>query len=121
MPGALKEKLMSPPSPAPPSARPSKPKSPASHRRHQRQPRPARQTRRIQGDLPSGGGVAAGSLGLPDLGINNPTTCSPMCGASPTCDLPLMVDIDTGFGPSAFNIARNSEIADQIRRGRLPH
>ena len=29
-----------------------------------------------------------------------------MCAASPICATPLMVDIDTGFGPSAFNIAR---------------
>jgi methylisocitrate lyase len=49
----------------------------------------------------SGGGVAAGSLGLPDLGINNLDDV-----LTDVCDLPLMVDIDTGFGPSAFNIAR---------------
>lgn len=55
----------------------------------------------------SGGGVAAGSLGLPDLGINTLddvlTDVRRITDVSP---LPLLVDIDTGFGPSAFNIAR---------------
>jgi methylisocitrate lyase len=55
----------------------------------------------------SGGGVAAGSLGLPDLGI---TTLEDVLvdvrRITNVCDLPLLVDIDTGFGTSAFNIAR---------------
>ncbi|PVH25335.1 methylisocitrate lyase [Sphingobacterium corticibacter] len=55
----------------------------------------------------SGGGVAAGSLGIPDLGI---TTLQDVLidieRITAVCDLPLLVDIDTGFGASAFNIAR---------------
>jgi methylisocitrate lyase len=55
----------------------------------------------------SGGGVAAGSLGMPDLGINTLDDVLIDCRRiTDVCDLPLMVDIDTGFGPSAFNIAR---------------
>ncbi len=55
----------------------------------------------------SGGGVAAGSLGLPDLGINNlDDVLTDVRRITDVCDTPLLVDIDTGFGPSAFNIAR---------------
>ncbi|VCU71244.1 Methylisocitrate lyase [Pigmentiphaga humi] len=55
----------------------------------------------------SGGGVAAGSLGMPDLGINTmDDVLIDVRRITDVCDLPLMVDIDTGFGPSAFNIAR---------------
>ena len=55
----------------------------------------------------SGGGVAAGSLGLPDLGINTlEDVLIDVRRITDVCDLPLMVDIDTGFGPSAFNIER---------------
>jgi methylisocitrate lyase len=55
----------------------------------------------------SGGGVAAGSLGLPDLGINTlDDVLTDIRRITDVCDVPLMVDIDTGFGPSAFNIAR---------------
>ncbi len=55
----------------------------------------------------SGGGVAAGSLGLPDLGINNlDDVLTDIRRITDVCDLPLLVDIDTGFGPSAFNISR---------------
>ncbi|ESQ75025.1 methylisocitrate lyase [Asticcacaulis sp. AC402] len=55
----------------------------------------------------SGGGVAAGSLGMPDLGINNlDDVLIDVRRITDVCDLPLMVDIDTGFGPSAFNIER---------------
>lgn len=55
----------------------------------------------------SGGGVAAGSLGLPDLGINTlDDVLTDVRRMTDVCDLPLLVDIDTGFGPSAFNIAR---------------
>ncbi|HEY0685278.1 MAG TPA: methylisocitrate lyase [Steroidobacter sp.] len=55
----------------------------------------------------SGGGVAAGSLGMPDLGINNlDDVLTDIRRITDVCDVPLIVDIDTGFGPSAFNIAR---------------
>ena len=55
----------------------------------------------------SGGGVAAGSLGLPDLGINTlDDVLVDTRRITDVCDLPLLVDIDTGFGPSAFNIER---------------
>lgn len=55
----------------------------------------------------SGGGVAAGSLGLPDLGINTlDDVLTDVRRITDVCPLPLLVDIDTGFGPSAFNIAR---------------
>lgn len=54
----------------------------------------------------SGGGVAAASLGVPDLGI---TTLEDVLidtrRITDACSLPLLVDVDTGFG-SAFNIAR---------------
>ena len=55
----------------------------------------------------SGGGVAAGSLGLPDLGINTlEDVLVDTRRITDVSELPLLVDIDTGFGPSAFNIAR---------------
>lgn len=55
----------------------------------------------------SGGGVAAGSLGLPDLGINTlDDVLTDVRRITDVCGLPLLVDADTGFGPSAFNIAR---------------
>jgi len=55
----------------------------------------------------SGGGVAAGSLGMPDLGINTlDDVLTDVRRITDVCDTPLLVDIDTGFGPSAFNIAR---------------
>lgn len=55
----------------------------------------------------SGGGVAAGSLGMPDLGINTlDDVLTDVRRITDVCDLPLLVDIDTGFGASAFNIAR---------------
>ncbi|HVJ59114.1 MAG TPA: methylisocitrate lyase [Burkholderiaceae bacterium] len=55
----------------------------------------------------SGGGVAAGSLGMPDLGINTlDDVLVDVRRITDVCDLPLLVDVDTGFGPSAFNIAR---------------
>src|SRR3546814_13549102 len=51
--------------------------------------------------------VAAGSLGLPDLGINTlDDVLTDVRRITYVCDLPLLVDIDTGFGPSAFNIGR---------------
>lgn len=81
----------------------------------------------------SGGGVAAGSLGLPDLGI---TTLEDVLvdvrRIVNVCSLPLLVDIDTGFGPSAFNIARTitslisagaagAHIEDQVGAKRCGH
>jgi len=81
----------------------------------------------------SGGGVAAGSLGLPDLGI---TTLDDVLvdvrRIVNVCNLPLLVDIDTGFGPSAFNIARTitsliaagaagAHIEDQVGAKRCGH
>jgi methylisocitrate lyase len=55
----------------------------------------------------SGGGVAAGSLGLPDLGISNlEDVLVDARRITDVCALPLLVDVDTGFGASAFNIAR---------------
>lgn len=81
----------------------------------------------------SGGGVAAGSLGLPDLGI---TTLEDVLvdvrRIVNVCPLPLLVDIDTGFGPSAFNIARTitslisagaagAHIEDQVGAKRCGH
>src|SRR5256714_3591349 len=81
----------------------------------------------------SGGGVAAGSLGLPDLGINTlDDVLTDVRRITDVCDLPLMVDIDTGFGPSAFNIARTVQslikfgaaachIEDQVGAKRCGH
>jgi len=64
----------------------------------------------------SGGGVAAGSLGVPDLGI---TTLEDVLvdvrRITNVCDTPLLVDADTGFGPSAFNIGRT--VKDLIKAG----
>lgn len=64
----------------------------------------------------SGGGVAAGSLGLPDLAI---TTLEDVLidvrRITNICDTPLLVDADTGFGTSAFNIART--VKDLIKAG----
>ncbi|SMG44179.1 methylisocitrate lyase [Sphingobacterium psychroaquaticum] len=55
----------------------------------------------------SGGGVAAGSLGVPDLGITGlQDVLIDVERITNICPLPLLVDIDTGFGPSAFNVAR---------------
>ena len=55
----------------------------------------------------SGGGVSAGSLGMPDLGIITlEDVLIDVRRITDVCDIPLVVDIDTGFGPSMFNIAR---------------
>lgn len=55
----------------------------------------------------SGGGVAAGSLGIPDLGITTlDDVLTDIYRITGVTDTPLMVDIDTGFGPSAFNVQR---------------
>ena len=54
----------------------------------------------------SGGGVAANSLGMPDLGISTmEDVITDAQRITEVCGLPLMVDIDTGWG-GAFNIAR---------------
>ena len=58
----------------------------------------------------SGGGVAAGSLGMPDLAISNlDDVLIDVRRITDVCDLPLLVDADTGFGPSALNIARTTK------------
>ena len=81
----------------------------------------------------SGGGVAAGSLGLPDLGISTlEDVLVDVRRIVNVCKLPLLVDIDTGFGPSAFNIARTitsliaagaaaAHIEDQVGAKRCGH
>jgi methylisocitrate lyase len=54
----------------------------------------------------SGGGVAANSLGVPDLGISTmEDVLTDVRRITNACALPLLVDIDTGWG-GAFNIAR---------------
>jgi methylisocitrate lyase len=64
----------------------------------------------------SGGGVAAGSLGLPDLGISNlDDVLTDVRRITDACALPLLVDVDTGFGASAFNIART--VKSMVRAG----
>lgn len=57
----------------------------------------------------SGGGVAAGSLGVPDLGIVGlEDVLTDVRRITDVCPLPLTVDVDTGFGASAFNVARTT-------------
>ncbi|MGH8481814.1 MAG: isocitrate lyase/phosphoenolpyruvate mutase family protein, partial [Nevskiaceae bacterium] len=80
----------------------------------------------------SGGGVAAGSLGVPDLGISTlDDVLTDVRRITEACELPLLVDIDTGFG-SAFNIARTVKsliksgagachIEDQVQAKRCGH
>jgi methylisocitrate lyase len=64
----------------------------------------------------SGGGVAAGSMGLPDLGITTlEDVLTDVRRITNICDTPLLVDADTGFGSSAFNIARTTK--DLIKAG----
>jgi len=63
----------------------------------------------------SGGGVSAGSLGLPDLGISQlEDVLIDARRITDVCDLPLLVDIDTGFGSSAFNIARTIRSLEKV-------
>jgi methylisocitrate lyase len=81
----------------------------------------------------SGGGVAAGSLGMPDLGISNlDDVLIDIRRITDVCDLPLLVDADTGFGASAFNVARSTRsickagaaamhIEDQVGAKRCGH
>jgi methylisocitrate lyase len=64
----------------------------------------------------SGGGVAAGSLGIPDLGITTlDDVLTDVRRITNVCDTPLLVDADTGFGASAFNIGRT--VKDLIKAG----
>jgi methylisocitrate lyase len=63
----------------------------------------------------SGGGVAANSLGMPDLGISTmEDVLTDVRRITDVTSLPLLVDIDTGWG-SAFNIART--IRTMIKAG----
>ena len=51
----------------------------------------------------SGGGVAAGSLGVPDLGITGlEDVLIDARRITDVCDLPLLVDVDTGFGAVSY-------------------
>ena len=80
----------------------------------------------------SGGGVAAGSLGIPDLGISTiDDVLTDVRRITDVCSLPLLVDIDTGFG-GAFNLARSvrslikagaagCHIEDQVQAKRCGH
>jgi len=80
----------------------------------------------------SGGGVAAGSLGVPDLGISTlEDVLIDVRRITDVTDVPLLVDIDTGFG-GAFNIARSIKsiikagagavhIEDQVQAKRCGH
>ena len=80
----------------------------------------------------SGGGVAANSLGLPDLGISSlDDVLTDVRRITDACDLPLLVDADTGWG-GAFNIARTVKslakfgaaglhIEDQVQSKRCGH
>ena len=80
----------------------------------------------------SGGGVAAGSLGLPDLGISSlEDVLTDVRRITDACTLPLLVDVDTGWG-GAFNIARTVKsliksgaaamhIEDQAQQKRCGH
>ncbi len=80
----------------------------------------------------SGGGVAAGSLGIPDLGITTlDDVLTDTRRITDAAGLPLLVDVDTGFG-SAFNIARTVKslvkagaaalhIEDQVQAKRCGH
>ena len=81
----------------------------------------------------SGGGVAAGSLGLPDLGISGlEDVLVDVRRITDVCDTPLLVDVDTGFGSSFFNVARTTRsmikagaaamhIEDQVGAKRCGH
>ena len=68
----------------------------------------------------SGGGVAAGSLGLPDLGISNlDDVLIDVRRITDVCDLPLLVDADTGFGSSGFNVARTARSLEKAGAGAM--
>ncbi len=63
-----------------------------------------------------GGGLAAGSLGLPDLGISTlDDVLTDIRRITDVCSLPLLVDADIGFGSSAFNVART--VKSMIKAG----
>jgi methylisocitrate lyase len=80
----------------------------------------------------SGGGLAANSLGIPDLGISTlDDVLTDVNRITQACDLPLLVDADTGFG-GAFSIARTvrslaragaagMHIEDQVSSKRCGH
>jgi methylisocitrate lyase len=80
----------------------------------------------------SGGGVAAGSLGIPDLGITTlDDVLTDLRRITDISQLPVLVDVDTGFG-SAFNISRTVKsiikfggaaihIEDQVQAKRCGH
>ncbi|HIF51349.1 MAG TPA: methylisocitrate lyase [Thiotrichaceae bacterium] len=80
----------------------------------------------------SGGGVAAGSCGIPDLGITSlEDVLIDLRRITDVTDLPVLVDIDTGWG-GAFNIARTIRamikagaaavhIEDQVQQKRCGH
>ncbi len=80
----------------------------------------------------SGGGVAANSLGVPDLGVSTmDDVLIDIRRITDACDLPLLVDADTGWG-GAFNIARTVKsfikfgaaglhIEDQVQAKRCGH
>ena len=62
----------------------------------------------------SGGGVSAGSLGVPDLGILTlEDVLIDVRRITSVCDLPLLVDIDTGFG-EAMNVSRTIETIESL-------
>ena len=68
----------------------------------------------------SGGGVAAGSLGVPDLGISTlDDVLTDIRRITDVCRLPLLVDVDTGFGASAFNVARTVRSLTKAGAGAL--
>ncbi len=68
----------------------------------------------------SGGGVAAGSLGIPDLGITTlDDVLTDINRITNVTNTPLLVDVDTGFGPSAFNVARTVKALIKAGAGAL--
>ncbi|MBX2921321.1 MAG: methylisocitrate lyase [Chitinophagaceae bacterium] len=68
----------------------------------------------------SGGGVAAGSLGIPDLGITTlDDVLTDIYRITNVTSTPLLVDVDTGFGPSAFNVARTVKSVIKAGAGAL--
>src|SRR5437660_8655724 len=81
----------------------------------------------------SGGGVAAASLGMPDIGISNlDDVLTDIRRMTDVCDVPLLVAVDTGFGASCFNVARTTRslikfgagamhIEDQVGAKRCGH
>ncbi|HLB41589.1 MAG TPA: methylisocitrate lyase [Gammaproteobacteria bacterium] len=80
----------------------------------------------------SGGGVAAASYGMPDLGITNLTdVVEDIQRITYVCELPLLVDVDTGWG-NTFSIARTiktlikagaagAHLEDQVQAKRCGH